>query len=228
MKKMFTYILKDKKLNIYKIGKTTNPPNRFRALCKLPEIVPIALIDADYESVLHEMFDSNRIILNDKVDSGKTEWFKSGGKFDEFIDDMDQTLTLPYMSPHILIDKLESVGKFKVYGYNSDWKFSQIDVGRYMVGTRVLEALNVIKNGIVLPDFEKYVDTFNSKVILNEEVIKYIVDNYDVGITEKGNEAIFNDIKDEKSIITNIKFKKEKTIFIILIKNSIIKKENYF
>ena len=228
MKKTYTYILRDSKLNIYKIGKTTNPPDRFHSLCKLEEITPIALIDEDFENSFHELFDDNRIIINNKVESGKTEWFKKGGRFDSFLDTLNTDFTIPYLSPHALIEALDKKGNFRVIGYNSVWVFSQITAGKYIVGLKVLEKLDVIKGNNIEEDFISYADIFNNKVILNEELVDYLSDSYDIFITERGNEDSFSDLRTEDSLETKAYFKKEKIEFIILIKKSIIKAENYF
>lgn len=224
----YTYILKDKKLDIYKIGKTKNPPSRFQNLCAREEIVPIALISKDVEKDLHTLFDSNRMNINTKAESGRTEWFKYGGVFAEFIDTLDVEKTIPFLSAHYIIKSLVKKNRFKVLGYSSDWKFSQIGTGYYVTGYNMLKALKVIIDGEVSEEFEEYGDTFEGRSIFNKEFVEYISDNYEVYLTLEGNDVAFSDIKDDKSIISTVVFKKEKINFIMLIKKSIITKENYF
>ena len=226
MGKTYTYILKDTKLDLYKIGRTKNPPARFQSLCALKEIIPIAIIDEDVESSLHEIFDDNRIDLNAKVESGKTEWFKRGGTFDAFIDSMDDAKSIPFLSPHYVVKELLNRKKFKILGYNSNWKFSQIDAAQYLVGYKILEILGVIEGGVISANFKDYGDIFKGKVIFNKEVIDYIAGSYEVFVTEKGNESSFGDLLKEEHKIGEAILKKDGITFIILIKKSIISKED--
>jgi len=168
------------------------------------------------------------LFINTKAESGKTEWFKKGGKFDILIDKIDVGMTVPYISPSGLVDAFKAKNKFKVLGYSSEWQFSQISTAPYFVGYKVLEALGVIKDGIISKDFEDVADMFDRKPILNKEFVDMISNTYDVYVTDEGNTVALSDMRTEGSLSTSCYFNKEKVKFIILVKKSIIKKENYF
>jgi hypothetical protein len=50
----------------------------------------IALVNKDVEDILHAKYADNRIVNEDYKLNGATEWFRPGGKFDEFIASVDE------------------------------------------------------------------------------------------------------------------------------------------
>jgi len=94
---MNTYILYDKDTGLYKIGKSGQVDKRLRKLC-IQNIEPYNMFNGDIEAELHERFKENRVI-HPFVDDGKTEWFRFGGKFKEFIEDLGKR-DIPYLNPH--------------------------------------------------------------------------------------------------------------------------------
>jgi hypothetical protein len=105
-KLVYTYVLKDIKKNIYKIGKTADPHARFKSLCKKGRVMPIALVNKDIEGVLHKEYADNRIFNEEYKMNGATEWFKPGGKFDKFIETVDKGKFLPYITLHSMTKDL--------------------------------------------------------------------------------------------------------------------------
>jgi hypothetical protein len=103
-KLVYTYVLKDIQKNIYKIGKTADPHARFKSLC-VRQSTPIALVNKDVEDILHAKYADNRIVNEDYKLNGATEWFRPGGKFDEFIA-RDKGVFLPYVTLHSLVQDL--------------------------------------------------------------------------------------------------------------------------
>jgi hypothetical protein len=48
------------------------------------------LVNKDVEDILHAKYADNRIVNEDYKLNGATEWFRPGGKFDEFIASVDK------------------------------------------------------------------------------------------------------------------------------------------
>jgi hypothetical protein len=56
----------------------------------------------DVEDILHAKYADNRIVNEDYKLNGATEWFRPGGKFDEFISGQ----VFPYVTLHSLVQDL--------------------------------------------------------------------------------------------------------------------------
>ena len=123
-KKMYTYVLKDIELDIFKIGRTTSPTARFKSLCVRGRVMPIALAGEDIEKQLHTEFAENRMTHPEYSLNGGTEWFKRGGKLDDFIAGIDKGHFLPYITVHqMLVEFLES-GTVKTSDSITQWELS--------------------------------------------------------------------------------------------------------
>jgi hypothetical protein len=103
-KLVYTYVLKDIQKNIYKIGKTADPHARFKSLCVRAKY--FNSLSKDVEDILHAKYADNRIVNEDYKLNGATEWFRPGGKFDEFIASVDKGVFLPYVTLHSLVQDL--------------------------------------------------------------------------------------------------------------------------
>ena len=142
MKKVSTYILYDKARGIYKIGKSSNPKARIKALCIPGEIEPIKLFDADIEGDLHKEFSDYRI-THPLYKDGKTEWFKYGGKFKEFIDGIEHD-EIAFYTPHSLYQLLEEEGQLRVDTTHTMNSLNENEYYRYIVGRKMLVLLGYI------------------------------------------------------------------------------------
>jgi len=188
-KKMFTYILKDKELDIYKIGKTTDPSVRFKNLCTRGEVYPIAIIDEDVEKALHTMYNDNRIGTNAKATSGVTEWFKRGGKFDELLEKIDDGEEVPYITPHAMLKDMEERGNFTILGPGAMWEFDNIISGRHALGTAFLQNIGALLgkpfNYTVAPGYEDDIELYTFKVSLTDSFAKMLATTYKIALADK-------------------------------------------
>jgi hypothetical protein len=179
-KKIYTYILKDIDLDIYKIGKTTAPTSRFKSLCVRGRIMPIALAGEDVEKKLHEEFADLRMTHPEFPKNGGTEWFRRGGKLDDFIKGVDKGYFLPYITVHqMVMDFLES-GTVKTSDSITQWELAQSTYGYYLVGLKLLLMLDVIKEEArtFSTKYTKHVMILNRKLSVSEEMIKKIIGKY--------------------------------------------------
>lgn len=132
---MKTYVLYDKATKLYKIGRTSNPVQRFSKLCTRG-IVPMLLLEGDLEKELHTQFSANRVSHPEEVD-GRTEYFRRGGKidtgFNTFADAVDIAEELPYLSVTKLIGEMIRKGKLvlddPLLVLETDKRFAQHDIG---------------------------------------------------------------------------------------------------
>lgn len=177
---MYTYILKDIKLGIYKIGRSNDPHNRFRSLCIRGRVVPIALVNNDIEKKLHKEFAENRTTHNDFIGNGSTEWFKRGGKFNKFIDTVEKEYSLPYITLHSFIEELLSDNIMTISDASTTWEISNMVYAYHTIGARLLYMVG--KLGMV---GEKIVDKnilgisiIRGKIALSEGLIEEIKKNY--------------------------------------------------
>jgi hypothetical protein len=58
------------------------------------KVLPIALVNKDVEDILHAVC-RIELSMRDYKLNGATEWFRPGGKFDEFIASVDKGVFLP-------------------------------------------------------------------------------------------------------------------------------------
>lgn len=179
-KKMYTYVLQDVKLDIFKIGKTTSPNARFKSLCVRGRIMPIALAGEDIEASLHKQFAENRMTHPEFPKNGGTEWFKRGGKLDEFVEGVSKGHFLPYITVHqMVVDFLEE-GTVKTSDSITQWELSQSTYGYYLIGIKILIMLGIIKEEarIYTTKYPKHVLIINRKISISEELLKKIISKY--------------------------------------------------
>jgi len=177
----YTYILKDEKLGIYKIGKTNKPAARFKSLCSLGKVFPIALLSKDIEKTLHKKFAANRCEHKDFKGNGGTEWFKRGGTFDTFIDSIDKGQRLPHISAFKMAEILADAGIIKVEDIRLMWDIKNSDYGLYFVGMAVLEAIKAIDaeyGSRVLKGYEKDIHIIDRKILISERLVNDLLDNH--------------------------------------------------
>jgi hypothetical protein len=180
-KKIYTYILKDIDLDIYKIGKTTAPTSRFKSLCVRGRIMPIALAGEDVEKKLHEEFADLRMTHPEFPKNGGTEWFRRGGQLDEFIEGIDKGYFLPYITVHqMLMEFLES-GTVKTSDAITQWELSQSTYGYYLLGLKLLVMLKIINEEAVglTTKYNKHVMILNRKISVSEAMIDKIKSKYE-------------------------------------------------
>jgi hypothetical protein len=180
-KKMYTYVLKDVKLDIFKIGRTTTPTARFKSLCVRGRVMPIALAGEDIEKVLHDKFAENRMTHPDFPLNGGTEWFRRGGQLDEFIEGIDKGYFLPYITVHqMLMEFLES-GTVKTSDAITQWELSQSTYGYYLLGLKLLVMLKIINEEAVglTTKYNKHVMILNRKISVSEAMIEKIKSKYE-------------------------------------------------
>jgi len=184
-KLVYTYVLKDLKEKIYKIGKTTSPHQRFKSLCIRNEVIPIALISRDIESDLHFMYRQNRIQHPRYKGNGGTEWFKPGGKFDEFIEKVDKGRVIPYITLTEMVRELHKSRVLEVDDPIALWEINQNDYSLYNIAIEILKMLGYISpEGFNLINQDtKNILLIGKKVTISEEVINNIKNNYKIYIS---------------------------------------------
>ena len=190
---MYTYVLKDLVQEIYKIGKTTDPAKRFSVLCELGKVVPIALVEKDVEAELHARFAENRIV-NESASNGKTEWFRTGGKIDKFINKIDTGKSLPYITVARMVNHLLASNVIKYRDSMVSWEIEQAETGLFYIGLEILYQTGFatrIKSGFS-PKSTAEVTMYKEKITVAESVISHIIENYTV--------ELFSDCVDKESI----------------------------
>lgn len=180
-KAVYTYILKDLKLKIYKIGRTSSPHSRFQDLCIRGRIEPIALLKKDIELKLHQDFSDFRIDHPDKiVTSGRTEWFKGGGIFKDFTDKIDTGKSFPIISPHRMSE--EWVEDDKIYvDINTRWDMDADVLAYHKLGLTILYKAGYFSiKGPLYTTEKKKRDIFiiDRKISLSEKVMEEILSIY--------------------------------------------------
>jgi len=140
---MYTYILKDVDNDIFKIGKTSVPQNRFDQLCTKDRLYPVALYSGDHEKELHDAFKDNRVDHPDVTLGGYTEFFKRGGKFSEFIEPIEYA-KIPYCKPKSLLMEMMETGKVILADPFLLYELTESRFGWYELGKKLLQALGKI------------------------------------------------------------------------------------
>ena len=186
---VYTYILKDVDNDLFKIGRTTSPQTRFDKLCIKDRIFPVALFKGDHELELHKQFKENRVDHPDKTMHGYTEFFKRGGKFDEFIVKFEYT-DVPYLRPSHLVKEMMETGKVMLADPFMLWDISNDRFGWYSLSIILLEGLGKIKD-----------NGYGNIDILDKKNVAYM--NKKLAITG----SLYDDILNE--IQRNEKFKQQ-------------------
>jgi len=172
---VYTYILKDEKLCLYKIGRTTDPIKRFKDTCIRGRITPFYLVAKDRELELHKKFKKLRVTHPENIE-GRTEYFKRGGVFTTTADWIDKRKELPYLSPLVLLEDLEKAGVVKYDSITIEFELESLNFGRYAL------ALKIIDNISTREDL-KNVLRIKRKVAVTEGFIKKILDGYKIRVS---------------------------------------------
>lgn len=180
--KVYTYILKDLKRNLYKIGQSTNPKQRFRQLCIPGELIPIYLFDTNIEGALHKEYAEYRLKNHPKYIDGKTEYFSYGGRFAEFVNKLDVKI-LPFYSPHNLYLFLETQ---KLMRYDSAETRAVVLEDKYAewrLGRKILVLLGYLfYDGYNYASIHRGIELDGSKTFISSGVVEYILNHYRVDI----------------------------------------------
>ena len=184
---MYTYILKDRDRGIYKIGKTKDPYKRFKSLCEVGKIAPIALIHKDIEKALHKKFSKNRVEHEDFKGNGGTEWFKKGGSFTDFINTVDTGKTLPYITPHMFSKFLVKSGSLRIADASLNWEIDDDKYAYQNIGINILHLLGYVSlNGKSLLSKDPGITFRNGSIAISEEVLFSIRHKYEMHMASVG------------------------------------------
>lgn len=181
---MYTYVLKDSKLGIYKIGKTKNPHGRFKSLCVRGIITPIALINRDVEKKLHRTYKANRVRHPYFKKNGGTEWFKPGGKFDKFIEKVDTGVSLPYITVHEMVTILREKNVIIIDDLSTKWEVDKNDYSHYMIGREILLMLKFItREGRKLSNKDaNNILLIGGKISVSEDLLEVLLSTFKIYI----------------------------------------------
>lgn len=221
-KLIYTYVLKDLIKLIYKIGKTTNPHSRFKNLCVRGRVVPIALVKKNVEEELHKRYAENRIFNEDYAHNGGTEWFKSGGKFDEFIKAIDKGQVLPFITLHSMIIELLEDGAIKISDSNTEWELAQSKFGYYFIGLELLLMLGYVVrqgNNNILSKDTKNILLLGKKLSVSEFVVEDIKKRFIISVSTTLKASIIQENKVQSSRLRKIDLKStefDSEIFLLL------------
>jgi hypothetical protein len=220
---VYTYVLKDIVENIYKIGKTSNPHNRFKNLCVRGKVYPIALVKQDVEKILHTTYAENKMEHPDPKyeGNGSSEWFRPGGKFDEFIATVDKGKTLPYITPHVMVKDFLDNGILTIADHNTEWELNQTTYSYFMIGIEILAMLGYIKrsNGHTVTDDPENIFIIGQKVSMTEVVIDTIKEKYTAIVATDKNSFKLKEAKTDKSRLRHIDLKSKEfnsEVFLLL------------
>ena len=151
----YTYVLEDRELGIYKIGRSKDPHKRFSSLCIRGRIVPIILIRKDIEKELHGLFGHLRVKHKEFIGNGGTEWFRRGGKLSEMLDKVSKDKTLPYITVHSLIEELLADRLMHIGDLSARWELSNTIYGYHRIGIKILYLLGYLRDGGRRPEVKK-------------------------------------------------------------------------
>ena len=220
-KLVYTYVLKDIKRNIYKIGKTADPHARFKSLCRKGKVLPIALVRKDVEDQLHKEYAENRMFNEEYKMNGATEWFRPGGKFDAFIATVDKGKFLPYITVHTMTKQLIEDNCIRLNDSTVEWELAQSTFGYYFIGLELLKMLGYIKKAgdILISENKHDVMLIGRRASVSDKVYEDIRDNYMVCIAHKAKEGLIAENKRDisrlrKVTIETIEFDSE--VFLLL------------
>lgn len=180
---IYTYILKDVDNDIFKIGKTSIPQNRFDKLCMKDRVYPVALYAGDHEKELHEAFKSNRTDHPDISVGGYTEYFKRGGKFSEFIEPIESA-KIPYCKPMNLVKEMMETGKVLLADPFLLYELTDDKFGWYTLGKILLQGLGKIHDnggGWVEPK-SRDVSYIEHKLAITSDLYDEILNDDDIEI----------------------------------------------
>jgi len=174
-----TYILHDTVRDIYKIGKSTNPYVRLKKLCVLGEIEPIKIFDDDLEAKLHAQFKDYRI-NHPLYKDGGTEWFRYGGTFKKYIDQVKRE-EIPFYTPHSLYQAIEDENNLEVdtkYTLNA---LAENEYYRYILGKKILLLLGYLYfyNGAYSTNHPG-VAINGMQVYISTRVMNEVIENYKI------------------------------------------------
>lgn len=206
-KQVYTYILKDITRDIYKIGKTTNPHDRFKNLCKRGKVIPVAVVKKDIEDILHKEYAENRIHNDEYEKNGATEWFERGGKFDAFIDKVDTGKYMPYITLHQLAKILEERGKLTIVDPTTKWELEQSKYSHYMIGNEIARMLGYIAragSSITTP-YPEDVFIIGQRVALSESIVDNILKEYEIFIGQDHMHGALSEKKDREKFDTRVR-----------------------
>lgn len=225
VKLVYTYVLKDIQKNIYKIGKTADPHSRFKSLCVRGKVLPIALVNKDVEDILHARYAENRIFNEEYKMNGATEWFRPGGKFDEFIASVDKGKYLPYITIHTMAMELLEHNSLRLSDPNTEWELSQSKFGYYFVGLEILVMLGYVKRAgeILLSGDPDNILLIGRRMSVSEAVVEDIKKNYIVFLATTLKDRIIKDNKDNSSRLRRVDLKsKEFSSEVFLLLNKVL------
>lgn len=205
-KLVYTYVLKDIKRNIYKIGKTADPHARFKSLCRKGKVLPIALVKKDIEDKLHKEYAENRMFNEEYKMNGATEWFRPGGKFDKFIETVDKGFFLPYITIHTMTKQLIEDNCIRLNDSTVEWELAQSTFGYYFIGLELLKMLGYIKQAgsVLITENKRDILLIGRRVSVSDKVYEEIRDRYKVCIAHKAKEGLIAENKREVSRLRKV------------------------
>jgi len=181
---MFTYVLFDKENNLYKIGRSTNPRARFRQLCRPGRVRPIHVFKGDIEGKLHDRFADQRLFTHPDPEyaDGHTEWFRSGGKLQGFVDELE-VQDVHFYTPQGLYNYLEDSDKIIIPEVAVMKRLESADYYRYSTGRKILNMLGYLYyNGVGYDTCHANVKMHGAKIFLTDSVLTDIAASYTVEI----------------------------------------------
>mgnify|MGYP003486044171 CR=1 FL=1 len=207
---VYTYILKDTSLEIYKIGKTTNPHARFKSLCRRGSVFPIALVNKDIEKRLHDEYEENRTTHPGYKGNGATEWFKKGGKFDLLVSTLDTGKVIPYINIHALVQELITENVISVSDSSTEWELTQSEYGYYFIGLEILLMLGyLVKRASALDNSDsENILLIGKRIAVSEKVLESIKTEYKIYLGISSTKGMLSDNKQSSSRLRKVSLKK--------------------
>jgi len=180
---MYTYILKDLKEDIFKIGKTKDPIKRFKDVCIRDRIIPVYLVRKDREKELHEKFEDARITHPEKV-SGRTEYFKRGGSFTKTAEWADKQAPIPYLSPGVMVKALEESHTLRYDSVTVDFELESEVTAKYLLGLGILKLLP-------FKDRKDFILNINGGTAVSSTLIEELKKNFVILVSFDRGESVY-------------------------------------
>jgi hypothetical protein len=193
--KIYTYVLKDRERNLYKIGQSTNPKARFRQLCIPGKLFPIHIFDEDIEKELHRKFKEERLAEHPVFYDGRTEYFKYGGKMVDFVDNLDIE-EIPFYTPHNLYLFLEDKKHLWFDSVMTKNIALAEDYSEWNIGRKILVLLGYLYyDGFGYKSIHEGVELDGAKTYISDAIMEDILEEFRVDIVSNRFEAVTEALK---------------------------------
>jgi hypothetical protein len=143
--------------------------------------------------------------------NGATEWFKTGGKFDDFISVVDKGKLLPYITVHTMTKELIEDNCIRMSDSIVEWELAQSTFGYYYIGIEILKMLGYLKvyKEVIIANDPDNILLIGRKVSISDKVYDDIKNNFNVFLGFDISKGIVQDNKKKGSRLRKVVIEKK-------------------